>query len=88
MVNTITQLDLTRSILWEHEDPKDKDTCEALGKLYKWLIGGELYTTSDTEISAQMRKVITNFNKHRELARAITKVQVVKRERVDDLIYD
>ena len=87
MVHTITQLDLTRSILWEHEDPRDKDTCENLTKLFVWLVEGKIYTISDTEMTTQMKKMIDNYNKNREVSRAITKVQIVKRERVDDLIY-
>ena len=88
MPQTITQLDLTRSILWEHADSRDKEVCDELTKLLIWSVDGRIYKASDTEIAAQIKHILSNLNKYRAVSRAIIRGQIVKKERTDDLIYE
>lgn len=87
MIKSLTKLDLNRSILWEYADPKNESICQGLMELIIWYTDGKICEVSDEETIHMLESLINNFNRTKSFANAIKSAIIVKRDRVDDLIY-
>lgn len=87
MAKTLAHLDLTRTVVCLHENPEDSELCKHLIDLYIWTVYDQIHMLSDEDIEKELLKLTKNYNKNVHIKSAITNIQVIKRSRIDDLIY-
>lgn len=85
-MNTVTHLDMKRSIIWTFQAPESEKFCRLLTELYLWINDGNIAKISDERIRKDLMGVVNRHNSTSEDLYRIKEIRVLQRNKVDDLI--